>query len=365
LPNKAENNFDLQSTLINEYDSLNRNKIFMALIAFILLFILIVYSTATGALQIPVADLYSAIMRTEAGSSQLIIWNIRLPRVVASIIAGGGLAVAGMVMQSILKNPLGSPFTLGISQAAGFGAAFSIIFLGAGALQSGGDSTIVLEQIHLTTLSAFAWSMIATGIIILLVKIKGASPETMILTGVALGSLFTAGTTALQYIADDVELSAIVFWTFGDVGRATWQNNAVMLVLLLPALIYFALNSWNYKLMASGDETAKSLGVPVDRVRILGMLIASLITAVIISFVGIIGFIGLVAPHIGRKIIGPDEKFLIPFSTLVGSILLLAADTAARTILAPIILPVGILTSFLGVPLFLYLVLRGREYMWS
>ena len=365
MQEKAENNFDLQDRLVSEYDSLTRSKLLTTVIGLILLLLLAVYSIATGALDISISEAFSALLRTEAGSSQLIIWNIRLPRVAASIIGGGGLAVAGMVMQSILKNPLGSPFTLGISQAAGFGAAFSIIFLGAGTLQSAGESAIILEQVHLTTISAFAWSLLSTGMIILLVKFKGASPETMILTGVALGSLFTAGTTALQYMADDVELAAIVFWTFGDAGRATWNNNGIMLLVLIPALIYFALNSWNYKLMASGDETARSLGVPVDRVRLLGMLIASLITAVIISFIGIIGFIGLVAPHIGRKLIGPDEKFLIFFSTLTGSILLLAADTAARTVLAPVVLPVGILTSFLGVPLFLYLVLRGREYMWN
>ncbi len=365
MQEKVNDGTELKKKLISDYDDLNRSKLFTTVIALLLLLLLAVYSTATGALDISLSDVFSALVRAEAGSNQLIIWNIRLPRVAASIIGGGGLAVAGMVMQSILKNPLGSPFTLGVSQAAGFGAAFSIIFLGAGTLQSGGESAVILEQIHVTTLSAFFWSLLSTGIIMLLVKFKGAAPETMILTGVALGSLFTAGTTALQYIADDVELSAIVFWTFGDAGRATWQNNGIMLLILLPALIYFILNSWNYKLMASGDETAKSLGVPVDKVRLLGMLIASLITSVIISFIGIIGFIGLVAPHIGRKLIGTDEKFLIPFSTLIGSLLLLAADTAARTLFAPVILPVGILTSFLGVPLFLYLVLRGREYMWS
>ena len=363
---KDELQQDTGVSLTDRYEQMNRSKLLMALLAVMVLALLTLYSIATGALSLPPGEVLQALIgAAEGGRSDIIIWNIRLPRVLAAIMAGGGLALSGAVMQTILKNPLGSPFTLGISQAAGFGAAFSIIFLGAGSLQSGGEGTIMLDYFYLTALSAFGWSLLSTGIILFLVRYRGASPATMILAGVALGSLFTAGTTALQYAADEVELAAIVFWTFGDVGRATWRNNAVMLLSTLPALIYFLLNSWNYRLLASGDETARSLGVNVSRLRLLGMLLASLVTAIIISIVGIIGFVGLVAPHIGRKLIGPDEKYLFPFSLLVGSILLLAADTAARTVISPVVLPVGILTSFLGVPLFLYLIMKGREYMWS
>ncbi|SDM31086.1 FecCD family ABC transporter permease [Halarsenatibacter silvermanii] len=365
MKQQTESDKEMEEELLNKHEGSRKQKIILIIAAFMILISLFVFSIAVGALNISFREVLKSLFRMESASQKIVVWNIRLPRITAGILSGAGLAVAGAVMQSILKNPLGSPFTLGISQAAGFGAAFSIIILGTGTLQSGGDSAILLDQIHLTAISAFGWALVSTLFIVLLVRLKNASPETMILAGIALGSLFTAGTTALQYVADDVELAAIVFWTFGDVGRATWSNNGLILLLLLPCLVYFYLNSWNYKMMASGDETARSLGVPVKRLRLIGMLITSLITALIISFVGIIGFVGLVSPHIGRKLIGPDERFLLPFSALVGSILLLGADTAARTILSPIVLPVGILTSFLGVPLFLYLVVRGREYMWN
>ncbi|MBS3814291.1 iron ABC transporter permease, partial [Candidatus Bipolaricaulota bacterium] len=276
--------------------------------------------------------------------------------------AGAGLAVAGASMQSILRNPLGSPYTLGISHAAAFGAAFSVIVLGAGTVQSSTADSVILNNPYIVTISAFGWSLVSTFIILLLAKLKRTSPATMILTGVALGSLFTAGYTAMQYFASETELASIVFWTFGDVGRATWRDFYIMLVAVIPAAGYFLYKSWDYEVLDSGDEAAKGLGVDVDKLRLYGMLISCLVTALIVSFVGIIGFIGLVVPHIIRRLIGGNERFLIPSSCILGAVLLLAADTAARTIIAPIVLPVGILTSFLGAPLFIYLVIRGREY---
>lgn len=327
-----------------------------------ILLILSAYSVSTGTVKIPISKVISAFLGQIQGSTYRIIWNIRLPRVLAAIVAGMGLSVAGASMQSILRNPLGSPYTLGISHSAAFGAAFSIVVLGAGSLGSNGSNPIILNNPYITTLSAFAWALVSTLVILLLAKYRGVSPETMILTGVALGSLFTAGTTAIQYFASDIEIASIVFWTFGDVGRATWGNLIIMSIAVIPVSLYFIYNSWNYNALDSGDETAKSLGVDVEKTRARGMLLASFITALIVSFVGIIGFIGLVVPHIVRKIIGGNEVFLIPSSCILGGIILLASDTLARTIISPIVLPVGILTSFLGAPLFIYLVIRGREY---
>ncbi len=354
-----------QKDIMASYESLTQKNVILTISLLLLLTILILLSLALGAMPTSLADVMSALGRTGERSLQVIIWNIRLPRILTAVLAGGGLAVAGTIMQSILRNPLGSPFTLGISQAAGFGAAFAIVFLGTFSVQGGSSASFLLNSGYLTTLSAFIWALISTSAILILVKYKSPSPETMILTGVALGSLFTAATAALQYLADDVQLAAIVFWTFGDVGRTTWSNLGLIALVMVPCLIYYILNSWNYSVMSAGDETARGLGVPVHRIRVLGMLSASFLTAVIISFVGIIGFVGLVAPHIGRKLIGPNERYLIPFSTIIGSTLLLASDTAARTLAAPIVIPVGILTAFLGAPLFIYLVIKGREYMWS
>jgi len=360
---------EMENADIDEYEEgfagykryVSTRVLFIALSFFFLLSVAL-FSIAVGPVYIPIYEVIATLLGNGAGNSPTIIWNIRIPQVLTGIVAGVGLAIAGASLQTILRNPLGSPFTLGISHAAAFGAAFAIIVLGAGTLQSSATGVITLNNPYIITLSAFMWSLVSTLVIFLLARYKGASPEVMILTGIALGSLFIAGLTALEYFADQVQLASIIFWSFGDIARATWRDLWIMVTVIIPASLYFILNGWNYNALDSGDEMAKSLGVNVERIRLHGLIIASLITALVTSFVGIIGFVGLVVPHIVRKLIGGDELFLMPSSCLIGGLLLLTADTAARTVIAPIILPVGILTSFLGAPLFIYLVLRGREY---
>lgn len=170
---------------------------------------------------------------------------------------------------------------------------------------------------------------------------------------------FAAATTLIQFFAQDVQVAAIVFWTFGDLGRASWPDVRIMFFLVMLALLYFMLHRWDYNAIDSGEETAKGLGVDVEKLRLGGMLISSLITSVAVAFLGIIGFIGLVAPHMMRRVIGGDHRFLIPGTTVMGCLLLLASDTLARTIIKPVVLPVGAITSFMGAPLFLYLLSRG------
>jgi len=182
----------------------------------------------------------------------------------------------------------------------------------------------------------------------------------MVLTGVALGSLFTAGTMLLQFFADDVQLAAMVFWTFGDLARADWNDIAVIAPVVLVLLGFFLVKSRDYNGMAMGDESAKGIGIRVEWVRLSGMLAASLMTALIISFVGIFSFVGLAAPHIVRRIIGDDHRFLLPASILAGALILLAADMVARLVMLPHVLPVSIFTAFLGAPVFIYLIIKGN-----
>jgi len=263
--------------------------------------------------------------------------------------------MAGCVMQSILKNPLASPFTLGISQGATFGAALAIVVFGAGASTS---DSVIINNPYIVVVFAFLGSMASTVVVLMLAKNFRATPETLVLSGVALSSLFSAVTMILQYFADDVRVASIVFWTFGDIGRASWSDLALMGIVVVTCAVYFMINRWNYNAMESGEESAKGLGVEVEKVRLLGMLACSFVAAVITSFVGIIGFIGLIGPHIMRRLIGSDYRFLIPASGLLGALVLLLSDTFARTIISPVILPVGAVTSFLGAPLFLYLLAR-------
>lgn len=291
-----------------------------------------------------------------------IVWNIRLPRVLGAIVVGAGLALAGSVMQSVLNNPLGSPYTLGLSHAAMLGAAVAIVGLNGGATAADQSLGLGVFGPYVVTASAFLASMTSAGIILALAKYRGASPETMILTGIAVGSLCTAATTAIQYFASQSDLASIVFWSFGDVGRATWTNVAIVTAALVPSAAYFLRHSWKYNALDAGDETARGVGIDVDAVRNRGMLVASFVTALSVSFVGIIGFVGLVVPHVVRKLIGNNKEFLLPASALTGALLLLVSDTAGRTVMAPEVLPVGIVTSFVGAPFFVYLVIRGREY---
>ena len=343
-----------------EYTRYIKRKTAFIGVSIVLLAFLLVVSVSMGAASLPLSDVVLTLMgKTISKRFEIIIWNIRLPQAFAAMVAGCGLAVAGAAMQAILRNPLGSPFTLGISHAAGFGAAFSVMIMGSGTMSSMSVGAVTISNPYMTTLMAFFFSLVAAGVIIAVSKIRGASPETMVLTGVALASLFTAGTMLLQFFADDVQLAAMVFWTFGDVARASWSELGVMAAVTGAAAAYLIANAWNYNAIDAGDETAKGLGVRVDRVRLIGLLISSLITAVIVAFLGIIGFVGLVCPHIVRRLIGGDHRFLMPATLVVGSIMLLGSDTAARLILAPHLLPVSVLTAFMGAPVFIYLILRG------
>lgn len=323
--------------------------------------IVLIYSIGKGPVSISMLEVVRTLLGTTVSRQfDLIIWNIRLSQAIAAIFAGGGLAICGAVMQAVLRNPLGSPFTLGISHAAAFGAAFSVMVLDLGTMSSSSVDAIKLDSPYITTAIAFSFSMLATGIIIGISRLRKATPEIMILTGVALSSLFTAGTMFLQYFADDMQLAAMVFWTFGDVGRGSWQDVFIIGLVTAISYLWFTANRWNFNAIEAGDETAKGLGVKVEQIRIISMLIASLVTAVIVSLLGIIGFIGLVCPHIVRKVIGDDYRFLLPGSCLVGSALLLVADTGARLILAPNVIPVSIFTAFFGAPVFIWLIIRGK-----
>ncbi|WFN37337.1 iron ABC transporter permease [Methanomicrobium antiquum] len=287
--------------------------------------------------------------------TEIVIWDIRLHRVLFAIAAGFGLAIAGTVMQGILRNPLASPFTLGISSAASCGASVAIILFGGFALLSGSITTMIL---------AFLFAMLAAFGIYLMARHKGLSSSAMILAGIALMYLFSAVTSLLQYFGSADQAAAVVYWMFGSLDNTTWLNLGIVFLVLLIIVPYLLLKAWDLNALSEGSEVAKSIGVPVEREMTIFMFIASLITAVIISFTGTIGFIGLVAPHIARMVTGSDNRILIPASGFMGAAILLGADCLSRTIIYPSVIPVGIMTAFLGVPFFLYLFLRRGDTGW-
>jgi len=351
-----------QGSVPEDYRAYLDRKVRWILFGLILAFVFFVLAISVGAVAIPPLDVVQSLFGTSASDKwDRIVWNVRLPQAVAAVVAGTGLAIAGGAMQSILRNPIASPFTLGISSAGAFGAAVSVIVLGTGTMESTVASPVAISNPYLTTIVAFAFCMIATGIILVISHIKGASPEVMVLTGVALSSLFSAGVMFLQYFSNDAQLAAVVFWTFGDVGRASWEMLPLMVVVVGAGTLYFIANRWNYNAIDAGDETAQGLGVNVIRIRLAGMTVAAVISAVVVALLGVIGFVGLVCPHMVRRIIGDDQRYLIPGSAVAGTVLLLASDTVARVIVAPYILPVAVLTAFLGAPVFIYLLFKGYK----
>jgi iron complex transport system permease protein len=345
--------------ILTQYRDYLKRRIYFIISVLIILLIILLIALVSGSADIGLKSLFGLLFGKETPLTSQVVLQIRMPRITGAILAGTALAISGAVIQSLLRNPLASPFTLGISGASAFGAAFAIIILGAGASYTGSNDVPAITNPYIVTSSAFLWSLGSVAVILLLSKYRGATPEIIILAGIIISSLFGAGISAMQYFADNVQLASIVFWTFGDMGRTSWENTLILGITLIPVLIFFIHQRWNYKSLNSGDDYAKSLGVNVTRVRLSGMVLASLTTAVVVSFYGIIAFVGLVVPHIVRRIIGNDEQFLIPASAIFGGMFLLLADTLARTIISPVILPVGILTSFIGAPLFLFLLIKG------
>ncbi|CDF57383.1 FecCD family ABC transporter permease [Thermobrachium celere] len=335
-------------------------KKYVFIVLLLILFILSFLALNLGASRTTLINLIGFFRGINDQDANLILWRIRLPRILAAIVAGAALSISGCIMQNNLKNPLASPFTLGISNAAAFGANVAIILLDAGSTQSSTKDAVIINNPYIVSICAFVFSIFATFIVIKLAKLKFFSKEAIVLSGVALGSLFTAATTLIQYFAQDYQVAAAVFWTFGDLGRVSYKEVLIMATATLISYIYFYVHRWDYNTLEASDDVAKSLGVDVEKLRLRSLLLVSFATATAVSFIGVIGFIGLIAPHIMRRIVGSDLRFLIPTSTVLGSVLLLLSDTLARTIISPIVLPVGVITSFLGAPLFLYLLIKGE-----
>ena len=353
----------MQKIDLTSYNRYIRKKWAVVMGMVVLLLVSAVASMSAGSANLTVGD----ILRTLAGGGNrqenAIIWNVRMPRVATAAVVGVALALCGCVMQNVLRNPLASASTLGVSQGASFGAAVAIVYFGAGIQVNAGGSASALTVTNPTmvTLCAFLGGIATTAVILALARFRGSSPATMVLAGVAISSMFTGGTALVQYFADDVMVSTVVYWTFGSLGRAGWREIAIVAVLTITAFAFFYGNRWNYNAMESGTHTARSLGVPVDRLILVSMILCSLIASVSVAFVGCISFIGLIASHIMRRFVGNDYRFLIPCSALCGSVLLLWSDIVSRMLVAPSVLPIGALTSFLGAPLFLYLVVKGGK----
>ena len=333
-----------------------------------ILMVLAVLLTATvslfiGSSNMTLRDAWQALLGGGTTAQSRIIWRIRMPRVLAAVIAGAGLAVAGLVMQTTLSNSMASPSTLGVSNGAVFGANLSIIAFAGGFLSTGNNlqNFDVSANPYTTSLLAFVFSVLSVLLILGLCTFRSFSPNVVVLAGIAIGSVWTAATTILQFYATDVGLSAAVVWSFGDLGRATYRTDVIMAVTVAVGFVFFRLMAWKYNALLSGEATAKTMGIRVEALRFWSLLLASMITAVCVSFLGVIGFVGVICPHVTKKLLGQDHRVTVPVSCLMGSLLLVLADTLSRSLGSGSALPVGAITSLLGAPFFLAIIFGKKE----
>jgi len=337
-----------------------------ALVVMAMLLAVVLVSLAclfVGSSNMSFGDALNALLGSGNDAQSRIIWRIRVPRVLAAVIAGAGLSVAGLIMQTTLNNAMASPSTLGVSNAAVFGANLSIIAFAGGFLSTGNNiqSFDVGANPYATSVLAFLFAAVSILLILGLCTFRSFSPNVVVLSGMAIGSVWTAATTVLQFYATDVGLSAAVVWSFGDLGRATYRTDAIMAAVVLIGLVFFRLMAWKYNALLSGEATAKTMGVNVEALRFVSLLLASVITAACVSFLGVIGFVGIICPHVTKKLLGQDHRVTIPVSCLMGSLLLTLAVTFSRSMGSGSALPVGAITSLLGAPFFIAIIFGGKE----
>jgi cobalamin transport system permease protein len=328
-----------------------------ALLAAVLI-VLIIISTGMGYIQLPPATVVKIILSKLSGQSNLlegvdsifpvVVLDVRLPRILSAAIVGAGLAISGVVFQGILLNPLADPYTLGVSTGAAFGASLAILF------------NIGMMGTYSIPLFAFVGA-VATLLFVLYLSSSsgGLSSNNLILSGIIVAAILSAGISFLKYVADE-QVAVIIFWLMGSFGSKTWTDVGLTLLFILIGLFAFMFYARDMNLLSLGNRTASSLGVDTKKVTIFLLVTASLIAAICVSVSGIIGFVGLLVPHMMRLLTGPDNRRLIPMSFLAGAILLLLADTITRAVL-PSEIPIGVLTALIGGPFFCYIFRKQQK----
>lgn len=341
---------------IKKYETQKKIKIF---VVFIILLIVLYLSVFNGIVNINLKRVlitYFEILNFNeveplSKKELIILSDLRLARAFLGAIAGFLLAGCGTVMQAITQNKMSSPFTTGISSAASMGASLAILFF----VEKFGYSEYTI------IFFAFIFGLICSLLVYGLSMIKGMTKSILILIGIAFNYLFSSGNAALQFVASDEVLSSIVNWTFGNFSGVSWKKISIMAGVLIIFFPYFFINAYSYNLLAVGEDVAISLGINVKKLRLISGLIITLLVATVVSFVGVIAFVGIIAPHIARILIGDEYRYNILLSGLVGAILLVLSDYIGRVMVSPIVVPVGIVVSFIGIPVFIYLIMTSKR----
>lgn len=323
----------------------------------ILLLCSVLLDLALGPASYSLREVLGALFSPDSASPQVrvVMWDIRLPVALMAVAVGAALSLAGAQMQTILNNPLASPFTLGISAAASFGAALGLAF---------GVSLFPLAAQFMVPLNAFIMAMLSALLIHFLSMRRGVTAETIVLLGIALVFTFNALLALVQFFATEQAVAAVVFWTMGSLTKATWPKLGVICLVILITLPIFAKRAWALTALRLGDDKAASFGINVRSLRFQTLIMVSLLASFPVAFVGTIGFIGLVGPHIARMLIGEDQRFFLPASLLTGSLILSASSVVSKTLIPGAIFPIGVVTSLIGVPFFISLILGGKKNSW-
>ena len=334
------------------YKKINKKRVFVLTVISIATVMAFLADLCVGSSGMSIADIAQTLMEGPKGESvnTLIIWSIRLPMTLTCVFVGASLSLAGLEVQTITNNPLSSPYTLGISAGASFGAAISITL---------GISIMGVQWIG-TALLAFIFAIGVSMAIFFIGKSRGLDTSTLILTGIIMNFFFTALQQYLQYSASAEVAQIISNWSFGNLSRASWASVGVGAVILFAGYIVISRFAWKLTALTAGEDRAKSLGVDVERLRIFTFIICALLIAGAVGFIGTVAFVGLVAPHCARLLVGEDQRFLTPVATIFGSLIMLLASTVAKLMSSGSMLPVGIITSIVGVP-FLFVLLMREE----
>ena len=344
--------------LKKEYFSINNRKRLLLAGLAALVFLAILWSLNVGPSAVDLKTvgkvLWDKIVPGDSvtRAERVIVLNIRLPRICASILVGILLANAGLLMQGVFQNPLVSPYTLGVSNGASFGASLGII------LASGMSSVAAANNV--VSILAFVFAALTMYLVQLIGKIARDSTKNLLLAGVAVSYLFASLVSFVKYTVDEKDLPALVFWQMGSVSDVSWNKILILLAVTVVGLLVMTIFSWDLNVIATGEESAVSLGVNYKRLRRIAFFLSTLMTGVAVAFAGTIGFVGMVAPHVARMIVGNDYRYTIPTASLCGALLLLIADSLSRMLVATVSLPIGVITSMIGVPFFIWLIVRKR-----
>ncbi|MCP3465670.1 iron ABC transporter permease [Bradyrhizobium sp. CCGUVB23] len=319
--------------------------------------IALVGDLSTGPASYGLGEVVRALVLPAEADAQtrVIVWSIRMPAALMGVVVGVALAIGGAQMQTILNNPLASPFTLGISAGASFGAALALAF---------GVALVPMAGDYIVAANAFVVAM-ATAFLIHLASLRrGASIQMIVLLGIALVFSFNTALAITQYFAAEQAVGAIVFWTMGSLTKATWPKLVITALVVGLTLPVFLRRRWQLTALRLGEARAASFGIPVRRLRLETLILVSLLSAIPVAFVGTIGFIGLVGPHIARMMVGEDQRFLLPASALTGALIMSVSSILAKIAVPGAVLPIGIVTSAIGLPIFLYLILKSGKDIW-